>query len=159
MRNSADKGSESPKKSSIFSNVLATTALAATLASCWWELNEINFDSDDNSVNFEIVFSGRDYVHYDVTIQKEWDSTYYWFANPWFLKSKKFVWSTLEKVFQDVTDEICENVSEAQISSQDRIHELEVKAQNKIKFIEKEYKKMLEENGWEIKDSTIIYNP
>jgi len=159
MRNSVDKGNELPKKSSFFSNVLVTTALAATLASCGWELNEINFDSDDNSVNFEIAFSGWDYVHYDVTIQKEGDSTYYWFANPWFLKAKKFVWSTPEKVFQDITDEICENVSEAQISSQERIQELETKAQNKIKFIQKEYKKMLDENDGVVKDSTIVYNP
>jgi hypothetical protein len=36
---------------------------------------------------------------------------------------------------------------------------LEVKAQNKIKFIQKEYKKMLEENDWAVKDSTVVYKP
>jgi hypothetical protein len=41
---------------------------------------------------------------------------------------------------------VCESVSDAQLSSQESIYELEVKAQNKIKFIQKEYKKMLEEN-------------
>jgi hypothetical protein len=34
MKNSVDKGSELPKKNNTFANVLVTTALAATLASC-----------------------------------------------------------------------------------------------------------------------------
>jgi hypothetical protein len=34
MRKSADKPSNTSKKRNIFANVLATTALAATLASC-----------------------------------------------------------------------------------------------------------------------------
>ena len=54
MRKSAEKSSNAHKKRNIFSSVLVTTALAATLASCWGELNEVKFDSDDNSVNFEI---------------------------------------------------------------------------------------------------------
>ena len=159
MRNSADKRGESPKKTSLFSKVLVTTALDSTLASCWGELNEINFDSDDNSVNFEMAFNWWEYVHYDVTIRKDGDSTYCWLVNGGYFKSKKFEWTTPERVFEEVTDEICGNVSEAQLSSRDHIHELEIKAQNKIKFIEQEYKKMLDENDWGVKDSTIVYKP
>jgi hypothetical protein len=46
-----------------------------------------------------------------------------------------------------VTDEICDKVSEAQLSSREHIYELEAKAQDKIKFIQQEYKKMLDENN------------
>lgn len=159
MRKSAEKSSNAPKKRNIFSSVLVTTALAATLASCWGELNEVKFDSDDNSVNFEMAFNWWEYVHYDVTIRKEGDSTYCGLVNGWYFKSKKFEGNTPERVFEQVTDEICENVSDAQLSSREHIYELEAKAQNKIKFIQEEYKKMLDENDWAVKDSTIVYKP
>ena len=64
MRNSADKRGESPKKTSLFSKVLVTTALASTLASCWGELNEINFDSDDNSSNLNHFLNGLHTVYH-----------------------------------------------------------------------------------------------
>lgn len=160
MRNTVDKWGESSGKSSIFASVLATTALAATLASCWWELNEINFDKDDQAVNFELSFTWWEYVHYDVSIKKENDSTYYWLIDGWFLwKKKEYRSNNPDKVFEEITDEVCESVSDAQLSSQESIYELEVKAQNKIKFIQKEYKKMLEENDWAVKDSTVVYKP
>ena len=160
MRNTVDKWGESQKKTSIFASVLATTALAATLASCWWELNEINFDKDDQAVNFELSFTWWEYVHYDVSIKKEGDSTYYWLIDGWFLwKKKEYRSNNPDKVFEEITDEVCESVSDAQLSSQESIYELEVKAQNKIKFIQKEYKKMLEENDWAVKDSTVVYKP
>jgi len=160
MKNSVDKGSELPKKNNTFANVLVTTALAATLASCWWELNEVKFDKEENAVNFEMEFTWWEYVHYDVTIKKENDSTYYGLVDWGFLwRKKEFKNADPARVFEDITDEVCENVSEAQLSSQERIHELEAKAQNKIKFIQKEYKKMLDENNGNVKDSTIVYKP
>lgn len=160
MRKSADKPSNTPKKRNIFANVLATTALAATLASCWGELNEVKFDSEDNSVNFKMAFNWWEYVHYDVKIRKENDSTYYGLIDGWLLtKNKEYRWDSPDKVFEQVTDEICESVQEAQLSSREHIYELEAKAQNKIRDIQKEYKKMLDENDWAVKDSTIIYKP
>ena len=160
MRNTVNKWSKSSGESSIFASVLATTALAAALASCWWELNEINFDKDDQAVNFELSFTWWEYVHYDVKIRKENDSTYYGLIDGWLLtKNKEYRWDSPDKVFEQVTDEICESVQEAQLSSREHIYELEAKAQNKIRDIQKEYKKMLDENDWAVKDSTIIYKP
>ena len=160
INNSSEKKETNWKKRNIFANILATTALAATLASCWGELNEIKFNSEDQAVNFELAFSWGEYIHYDVTIKKENDSTYYWLIDWGFLgKKKEYHWDNPKKVFEEITDEVCESVSEAQLSSQEKIHELEVNAQNKIRFIEKEYEKMLDQNEWAIKDSTIVYKP
>ena len=131
-----DKPPRIPRGRTIFADVLATTALAATLASCWGELNEVKFDSEDNSVNFEMAFNWWEYVHYDVKIRKENDSTFYWLVDGGLFKSKKFTWNTPEEVFEQVTDEVCSKVSEAQLSSRENIYELEAKAQNKIKFIQ-----------------------
>ena len=159
MRKTVDKSSNAPKKRNIFASVLATTALAATLASCWGELNEVKFDSKHNSVKTSFKFVWREYVDCDMEIGKENDSTFYWLVDGGLFNSKKFTWSTPEEVFEQVTDEVCGKVSEAQLSSRENIYELEAKAQNKIKFIQQEYKKMLEENDWAVKDSTIVYNP
>lgn len=160
MKNNVESANKGWERKSIFWKVLVTTALAATLASCWGELNEVKFNKEDNAVNFEMAFAWWDYVHYDVTIKKENDSTYYGLVDWGFLwKKREFRDSNPDRVFEEITDEVCENVSDAQLSSQERIHELEVKAQNKIRFIQKEYQKMLDENDWEVKDSTIVYKP
>ena len=160
MKNNVESANKGWEKKSIFWKVLVTTALAATLASCWVELNEVKFNKEDNAVNFEMAFAWWDYVHYDVTIKKENDSTYYGLVDWGFLwKKREFRNSNPDRVFEEITDEVCENVSDAQLSSQERIHELEVKAQNKIRFIQKEYQKMLDENDWAVKDSTIVYKP
>ena len=157
MKNNVESANKGWEKKSIFWKVLVTTALAATLASCWGELNEVKFNKEDNAVNFEMAFAWWDYVHYDVTIKKENDSTYYGLVDWGFLwKKREFRDSNPDRVFEEITDEVCENVSDG---SQERIHELEVKAQNKIRFIQKEYQKMLDENDWEVKDSTIVYKP
>ena len=139
MKNNVESANKGWEKKSIFWKVLVTTALAATLASCWGELNEVKFNKEDNAVNFEMAFAWWDYVHYDVTIKKENDSTYYGLVDWGFLwKKREFRDSNPDRVFEEITDEVCENVSDAQLSSQERIHELEVKAQNKIRFIQKE---------------------
>lgn len=154
-----DKPPRIPRGRTIFADVLATTALAATLASCWGELNEIKFDSKHNSVKTSFKFVWREYVDCDMEIGKENDSTFYWLVDGGLFKSKKFTWNTPEEVFEQVTDEVCSKVSEAQLSSREHIYDLEAKAQDKIKYIQREYRKMLDENDWAVKDSTIVYKP
>lgn len=152
------KKSEGEKKS-IFWNVLKTAALAAILTSCWWDINDITFDNTDKSVKFEMQFNGSDEVHYDITIKQENDSTYYGLIDWGFFHEKEIRRNTPEAVFEEVTDEVCDNVSRAQISSIEKITELEINAQNKIKYIQKQYKKMLEENDPNLKEQTITYQP
>lgn len=157
MKNTIDNPGEDSKKQNKFLNILKTAAIATLLTSCWGNIKDIHFNSQEKAVDFDMVFTWWDYLHYDVTIKQENDSTFYGLVDgDWFFDKKEFRWKTPDEVFESVTDELCEHVSEAQLSSQESITNLEVATQNKIRFIQKKFNEMLE-NGYQ--EETVQYNP
>ena len=125
------------------------------LQSCGQNLNEIIMNPKTNSTEFRIKHSGDELKNYHVVVEKRWD-TYYWLING-DLK-KEYHDKNVNVVFNRLTEDLCNAVEDARLSSLNNVFELERKTKNKIKFAQWEYEKMIEEWDSLGEEKIIIYN-
>lgn len=149
------KPPEKPKGKKWLSKAAVLSALLLVLQSCGQKLNEIIMNPKTNSTEFRIKHSGDELKNYHVIVEKRWD-TYYWLVTG-DLK-KEYHDKNVDVVFHWITEDVWNAAEDARLSSLNKVYELERKTKNKIKFVQWEYKKMVEEWDTLGEKKVIIYN-